>query len=99
MEEVKRVIGIALLCTYSSHSLRPQMPKVVAMLSGDTEVSEVTSKLGYLTDWRSDDTSSSSFSAFQMKETNASAYNSTSFVMPSDSGFKQMLGVKINEGR
>ncbi|RID75406.1 hypothetical protein BRARA_B02452 [Brassica rapa] len=99
MEEVKRVIGIALLCTYSSHSLRPQMSKVVAMLSGDTEVSEVTSKLGYLTDWRSDDTSSSSFSAFQMKETNASAYNSTSFVMPSDSGFKQMLGVKINEGR
>ncbi|KAF2595762.1 hypothetical protein F2Q68_00010555 [Brassica cretica] len=34
MEEVKRVIGIALLCTYSSHSLRPPMSKVVAMLSG-----------------------------------------------------------------
>ncbi|KAL0693089.1 hypothetical protein Bca4012_060269 [Brassica carinata] len=99
MEEVKRVIGIALLCTYSSHSLRPPMSKVVAMLSGDIEVSEVTSKLGYLTDWRSDDTSSSSFSAFQTKETGASAYNSTSFVMPSDVGFKKMLGVKINEGR
>ncbi|KAL0793176.1 hypothetical protein Bca101_064553 [Brassica carinata] len=99
MEEVKRVIGIALLCTYSSHSLRPPMSKVVAMLSGDIEVSEVTSKLGYLTYWRSDDTSSSSFSAFQTKETGASAYNSTSFVMPSDVGFKKMLGVKINEGR
>ncbi|WZY77990.1 hypothetical protein YC2023_024374 [Brassica napus] len=99
MEEVKRVIGIALLCTYSSHSLRPPMSKVVAMLSGDIEVSEVTSKLGYLTDLRSDDNSGSSFSAFQTKETGASAYNSTSFVMPSDSGFKQMLGVKINEGR
>ncbi|CAN6846893.1 unnamed protein product [Brassica oleracea] len=99
MEEVKRVIGIALLCTYSSHSLRPPMSKVVAMLSGDIEVSEVTSKLGYLTDLRSDDTSGSSFSAFQTKETGASAYNSTSFVMPSDSGYKQMLGVKINEGR
>ncbi|CAN6846869.1 unnamed protein product [Brassica oleracea] len=47
MEEVKRVIGIALLCTYSSHSLRPPMSKVVAMLSGDVEVSEVTSKLGF----------------------------------------------------
>ncbi|CAH8332505.1 unnamed protein product [Eruca vesicaria subsp. sativa] len=99
MEEVKRVIGIALLCTYSSHFLRPPMSKVVAMLSGDTEVSEVTSKLGYLTEWRSDDTSSSSFSAFQTKETGASAYNSTSFVMPSDIGFKKMLGVKIKEGR
>ncbi|KAG2301935.1 hypothetical protein Bca52824_030586 [Brassica carinata] len=99
MEEVKRVIGIALLCTYSSHSLRPPMSKVVVMLSGDIEVSEVTSKLGYLTDWRSDDTSSSSFSAVQTKETGASAYNSTSFVMPSDVGFKKMLGVKINEGR
>ncbi|CAH8375784.1 unnamed protein product [Eruca vesicaria subsp. sativa] len=99
MEEVKRVIGIALLCTHSSHSLRPPMSKVVAMLSGDIEVSDVTSKLGYLTNWRSDDTSSSSFSAFQTKETGASAYNSTSFVMPSDSDFKQMLGVKINEGR
>ncbi|CAH8332409.1 unnamed protein product [Eruca vesicaria subsp. sativa] len=99
MEEVKRVIGIALLCTYSSHSLRPPMSKVVAMLSGDTEVSEVTSKLGCLTDWRSDDTSSYSFSAFQTKETGVSAYNSMSFVMPSDNDFKQMLGVKINEGR
>ncbi|KAJ0234720.1 Serine-threonine/tyrosine-protein kinase [Hirschfeldia incana] len=99
MEQVKRVIGIALLCTYSSHSLRPPMSKVVAMLSGDIEVSEVTSELGYLTNLRSDDTSSSSFSAFQTKETGTSAYNSTSFVMPSDSGFKQMLGVKINEGR
>ncbi|KAG2301938.1 hypothetical protein Bca52824_030589 [Brassica carinata] len=99
MEQVKRVIGIALLCTYSSHSLRPPMSKVVAMLSGDIEVSEVTSELGYLTNLRSDDTSSSSFSAFQTKEAGASAYNSTSFVIPSDSGFKQMLGVKINEGR
>ncbi|KAF8093091.1 hypothetical protein N665_0390s0001 [Sinapis alba] len=99
MEQVKRVIGIALLCTYSSHSLRPPMSKVVAMLSGDVEVSEVTSKLGYLTDLRSDDTSSSSFSAFQTKETGVSSSNSTSFVTPSEGAFNQMLGVKINEGR
>ena len=99
MEEVKRVIGIALLCTYSSHSLRPPMSKVVAMLSGDVEVSEVTSKLGYLTDLRSDDTSSSSFSAFQTRETGVSSSYSTSFVTPSEGAFNQMLGVKINEGR
>ncbi|KAH0898879.1 hypothetical protein HID58_048447, partial [Brassica napus] len=44
MEEVKRVIGIALLCTYSSHSLRPPMSKVVAMLSGTLRL--VRSKAG-----------------------------------------------------
>ena len=31
------------------------MSRVVAMLSGDVEVSDVTSKPGYLTDWRFDD--------------------------------------------
>ncbi|WZZ33108.1 hypothetical protein YC2023_016509 [Brassica napus] len=55
VEEVKRVIGVALLCTQASHSLRPPMSRVVAMLSGDVEVSDVTSKPGYLTDWRFDD--------------------------------------------
>ncbi|KAL0877757.1 hypothetical protein Bca101_027463 [Brassica carinata] len=55
VEEVKRVIGVALLCTQASHSLRPPMSRVVAMLSGDVEVSDVTSKAGYLADWRFDD--------------------------------------------
>ncbi|CAN7078555.1 unnamed protein product [Brassica oleracea var. botrytis] len=98
MEEVKRVIGIALLCTYSSHSLRPPMSRVVAMLSGDVEVSKVTSQLGYLTDWRFDESSSSSFSAFQTKDTGASESFSTGFVTPKDGKVKQ-LGVKIKEGR
>ncbi|KAK7342842.1 hypothetical protein VNO80_25798 [Phaseolus coccineus] len=57
-EEVKRVVGIALLCTQTSPSLRPSMSRVVAMLSGDIEVSSVTSKPGYLTDWKFDDVSS-----------------------------------------
>ncbi|KAF2599521.1 hypothetical protein F2Q68_00008526 [Brassica cretica] len=99
MEEAKRMIGISLLCTHSSHFLRPPMSRVVAMLSGDVEVSDITSKPGYLTDWRSDDTSSSSFSAFQTKDKGSSASNSTSFVRPRDGNLKQMLGVKINEGR
>ncbi|GLT87790.1 hypothetical protein SLE2022_058510 [Rubroshorea leprosula] len=38
---------------------RPSMSRVVAMLSGDTEVSRVTSKPGYLTGWKFDDTTSS----------------------------------------
>ncbi|KAF2611228.1 hypothetical protein F2Q70_00013938 [Brassica cretica] len=105
MEEVKRMIGIALLCTQTSHALRPPMSRVVAMLSGDVEVSDVTSKPGYLTDWRFDDTTSSSLSGFQTKETWASDSLSTSFVAPGSeispgsADSKPMLGVKINEGR
>ncbi|XP_010480078.1 PREDICTED: probable LRR receptor-like serine/threonine-protein kinase At1g56140 isoform X2 [Camelina sativa] len=99
MEEVKRMIGIALLCIQTSYGLRPPMSRVVAMLSGDVEVSDVTSKPGYLTDWRFDDTSSSSFSAFQTKETDTSSSYSTGFVTPRNGDLKQMLGVKINEGR
>ncbi|KAK3035086.1 hypothetical protein RJ639_032588 [Escallonia herrerae] len=54
---VKRVIGVALLCTQTSPTLRPSMSRVVAMLSGDVEVSAVTSRPGYLTDWTFNDAS------------------------------------------
>ena len=54
-EEVKRLIGVSLLCTQASPTLRPSMSRVVAMLSGDIEVSAVTSRPGYLTDWKCDD--------------------------------------------
>ncbi|KAK1588936.1 hypothetical protein Q3G72_028782 [Acer saccharum] len=56
-EEVKRLIAVALLCTQTLPSLRPPMSRVVAMLCGDMEVSTVTTKPGYLTDWKYDDTS------------------------------------------
>ncbi|CAN8321999.1 unnamed protein product [Cochlearia groenlandica] len=107
MEEVRRVIGIALLCTQTAHALRPPMSRVVAMLSGDVEVSDVTSKPGYLADWRSDDTTSSSISGFQTKDTGASdTYSATSFVTHgsdisprNNTASKPMLGAKIHEGR
>ena len=54
-EEVKRLIGVSLLCTQASPTLRPSMSRVVAMLSGDIEVSTVTSRPGYLIDWKYDD--------------------------------------------
>ncbi|CAJ2639459.1 unnamed protein product [Trifolium pratense] len=57
-EEVQRVVKIGLLCTQTSPNLRPSMSRVVAMLSGDVEVSVVTSRPGYLTDWKFDDVSS-----------------------------------------
>ncbi|KAI8539518.1 hypothetical protein RHMOL_Rhmol09G0189200 [Rhododendron molle] len=56
-EEVKRVIRVALLCTQTSPQQRPSMPRVVAMLSGDIEVSAVTSRPGYFTDWNFNTTS------------------------------------------
>ncbi|KAG9135263.1 hypothetical protein Leryth_024674 [Lithospermum erythrorhizon] len=55
--EVKRVIGVALMCTQTSLGLRPSMSRVVAMLSGDVELATVTSKPGYLTGWSFNDTS------------------------------------------
>ncbi|GAA0147304.1 hypothetical protein LIER_07039 [Lithospermum erythrorhizon] len=58
-DEVKRVIGVALLCTQASPGLRPPMSRVVAMLSGDIEVAVVTTRPGYLTDWKFDDTTRS----------------------------------------
>ena len=54
-EEVKRLIGVSLLCTQASPTFRPSMSHVVAMLFGDIEVSTVTSRPGYLTDWKYDD--------------------------------------------
>ena len=54
-KEVKQLIGVSLLCTQASPTLRPSMSRVVGMLSGDIEVSTVTSKPGYLTDWTYDD--------------------------------------------
>lgn len=56
---VSRIIGIALLCTQASPVLRPPMSRVVAMLVGDTEVTDVTSRPSYLTEWQHKDVSSS----------------------------------------
>ncbi|XXG68644.1 hypothetical protein AAC387_Pa06g1683 [Persea americana] len=50
--EALRVMGVALLCTQASPMLRPSMSRVVAMLSGDREVSDVTTRPSYLTDWQ-----------------------------------------------
>lgn len=54
-DEVRRIIGVALLCTQASPGLRPTMSRVVAMLSGDIEVASVTTRPGYLTDWKFSD--------------------------------------------
>ncbi|KAJ9691419.1 hypothetical protein PVL29_013562 [Vitis rotundifolia] len=50
-DEANRIIGVAFLCTQSSPLLRPTMSRAVAMLAGDIEISAVTIKPSYLTDW------------------------------------------------
>jgi serine/threonine protein kinase len=57
-EVVKRVIGVALLCTQTCPLQRPSMSRALAMLSGDIEVSAVTMRPGYLTYWKFNDTTS-----------------------------------------
>ncbi|XP_071697961.1 probable LRR receptor-like serine/threonine-protein kinase At1g56140 isoform X2 [Rutidosis leptorrhynchoides] len=49
--EATRMIGVALMCVQASPSLRPAMSRVIGMLSGDIEISAVTTKPSYLTDW------------------------------------------------
>ncbi|XP_058071742.1 probable LRR receptor-like serine/threonine-protein kinase At1g56140 isoform X5 [Magnolia sinica] len=57
--EALRMIGVALLCTQTSPVLRPPMSRVVAMLSGDVEVSNVTLRPSYLTLWQFDELTNS----------------------------------------
>ncbi|XVF87035.1 hypothetical protein PTKIN_Ptkin18bG0088200 [Pterospermum kingtungense] len=49
--EALQLVGVALLCTQGSPTLRPSMSRVVAMLAGDIEVSGVITRPNYLSDW------------------------------------------------
>ncbi|GLT51812.1 hypothetical protein SLA2020_251940 [Shorea laevis] len=57
--EALRMIRVGLLCTQASPMMRPPMSRVIAMLSGDIEVSPVASKPSYLTDWDFEDITTS----------------------------------------
>lgn len=48
--EATRLMRVALLCTQASSALRPTMSRVVAMLSGDSEIDTNISKPSYLTE-------------------------------------------------
>ena len=103
---VKQLIGVSLLCTQASPTLRPSMSRVVAMLSGDFEVSTVTSMPGYLTDWTYDDITNV-LSEGSTIGTDTSYFNSssasTSMVVAAENSTaiesKPMLGEIISEGR
>ncbi|KAM4071019.1 hypothetical protein ACB094_11G029800 [Castanea mollissima] len=107
-EEVKRLLGVSLLCTQASPTLRPSMSRAVAMLSGDIEVGIVTSRPGYLTDWKYDDvTNVTTMSGGATIGTDSSYYNSLSASAsmvgdvgnPLGNASKPMLGEIIKEGR
>lgn len=54
-DEVRRIMGVAFLCTQASPGLRPPMSRVVSMLSEDIEVVSVNTRPGYLNDWSFND--------------------------------------------
>ncbi|EXC40411.1 hypothetical protein L484_000980 [Morus notabilis] len=84
------------------------MSRVVAMLSGDIEVSTEISRPGYLEDWKFDDVSSL-ISGIATKGTDSSFYDSsasTSMVTdavtmtpPKNGASRPMLHGSIGEGR
>ena len=74
-EEVKRIIGVALLCTQTSPTVRPPMSRVVAMITGDSDVSTEISRPGYLADWKFNDVSS--LMSQITKRTDSSFYDSS----------------------
>ncbi|CAO2168365.1 unnamed protein product, partial [Urochloa humidicola] len=51
-EEALRVIHVALFCTQGSPHQRPPMSRVVKMLTGDIEVTDVVTKPSYITEWQ-----------------------------------------------
>ncbi|GFP92738.1 probable LRR receptor-like serine/threonine-protein kinase at1g56140 [Phtheirospermum japonicum] len=100
--EVRRIIGIALLCTQASPALRPPMSRVVGMLSGDIEVPSVTTRPGYLTDWKFDDTTtfvSEIDSSVSNSDVNTGTNTTTTADYSPTNPAKPMLHEIIGEGR
>ncbi|XP_073061584.1 probable LRR receptor-like serine/threonine-protein kinase At1g56140 [Primulina eburnea] len=101
-DEVRTIVGIALLCTQASPGLRPSMSRVVAMLSGDVEVASVATRPSYLTDWKfNDDTT---FISDTTENTHINSTNSTTMVSSSGTysptnSAKPILHEVIGDGR
>lgn len=109
-EEEKRLVGVALWCTQTSPSVRPSMSRVVAVLSGDAEVSTEITRPGYLADWKFDDVtglmSSCSDVATKGSKTSSCYHSSASTSVvgdteqsPREGPGLPMLNSSISEGR
>ncbi|KAG0494598.1 hypothetical protein HPP92_005592 [Vanilla planifolia] len=90
-EEAYRLVGVALLCTQASPALRPSMSRVVSMLAGDIDVSEVTMKPSYLTEWEFKDISSN-FVSEDFSQSTEMRFTNSQVSMPSDSNIPTYKG-------
>ncbi|KAK4341749.1 hypothetical protein RND71_037565 [Anisodus tanguticus] len=100
VDEVKKVTRIALLCTQTSPALRPSMSRVIAMLTGDAGVATVTSKPGYLTDWKFKDTTTfMTDHSSQMHNSSVSTSTVVDTNCPPSGDDTPMLRDVIGEGR
>ncbi|KAI3810099.1 hypothetical protein L1987_19708 [Smallanthus sonchifolius] len=84
--EVKRVMKIALLCTQTSPVERPPMSRVVALLSGDMEASDVITRPGYLTGYSFRDVTTFT-STLPTSATDSGPSTSHSTVSPSSTSY------------
>ncbi|KAH6825866.1 Leucine-rich repeat transmembrane protein kinase [Perilla frutescens var. hirtella] len=104
-DEVRRIMGVSLLCTQASPGLRPAMSRVVAMLAGDIEVPSVTSRPGYLTDWKFNDTTTFVSNIHSSTSTSNTDINHTATTTTTDAAYspvdpgKPILHEIIGEGR
>ncbi|KAK8594793.1 hypothetical protein V6N13_015709 [Hibiscus sabdariffa] len=105
--EVRRVIGVALLCTQTSPSMRPPMSRVVGMLAGDFEVSNATTKPSYVADWvykditgsfRNDESQTSNHSSSDNRNKSNSISGATDQPIPSPVNITEFDEL-IREGR
>ncbi|KAJ3693544.1 hypothetical protein LUZ60_009024 [Juncus effusus] len=79
-EQALRMIGISLLCTQGSPLQRPSMSRVVSMLTGDAEISEVISRPSYLTEWQFKDMTNVNFTSQDFSESSIQpSANNTSY--------------------
>ncbi|KAL0909420.1 hypothetical protein M5K25_020290 [Dendrobium thyrsiflorum] len=92
-DEAIRVFGVALLCIQASPSLRPPMSRVVAMLAGDVEVNEVTSRPSYLTEWQFNDISSN-FANDDCSRSTSTALTNSQTSVPSDPSTVTYMGIE-----
>lgn len=97
-EEAARIIGVALLCVQASPSLRPPMSRVIAMLSGDIEVTAVTTKPSYLTDWDFNDVTNNYLDEEPLKSNTSSTVVDSESITPVNMT-EMMLNETLREGR
>ncbi|KAK1435166.1 hypothetical protein QVD17_00926 [Tagetes erecta] len=96
-QEATRMIGVAFLCVQASPGLRPAMSRVIAMLSGDVEITTVTTKPSYLTDWDFNDVTNTfhdeqpiSSGDTTMMTANTSSSAATTTYTTTSTGFESM---------